>query len=558
MLSLGINYSQMHDSAACLVRDGEVVFAIAEERLSRIKHDSGFPQRAIQACLDFAAIRADDLDFICYGWSPPGEVYRHDLACYLLGRMAASGLNVVNSTRHFLSMWRQNNGQKRFEQYFGKTRARLLFVEHHLAHAISAYALSGLDEAAVLVIDGRGAWEATSFWRGRNGRIEHLETISWPNSLGMFYAEFTQLLGFQKYSDEWKVMGLAPYGQPGVDLNDFIHIGERSYQVNARLLLGDGRPGSAGIAKKLGRPREPESELKAADRDLAFAVQDACERAMIALASRAVEIGGSRNLCLAGGVALNSKANGRILVSSVCRELFVPPAAGDEGVAVGAALAPMLEGNCPLPLKRMRHAYLGSEVSEEEIEAALRTFQLRYERLEDPPATAAELLAREKIVGWFQGRMEFGARALGNRSILADPRNAGMKDRVNDAVKFRESWRPFAPSMLAEAVPEYLESAYGSPFMAVTEQVRQEKRSVIPAVTHVDGSTRPQTVEADVNPLYWRLIEEFRERTGVPVVMNTSFNLRGDPIVSSPADAVRTFFSSGMDALIMGHFLLRK
>jgi len=558
MLSLGINYSQMHDSAACLVRDGEVVFAVAEERLSRIKHDAGFPQRAIQACLAFGAIRADDLDFICYGWSPAGDVFRHDLACYLWGSMPASGLNILNSTRHFLSMWRQNNGQKQFEQYFGKTHARILLVEHHLAHAISAYALSGLDEAAVLVIDGRGAWEATSFWRGQNGRIEHLETIPWPNSLGMFYAEFTQFLGFRKYSDEWKVMGLAPYGQPGVDLNDFIHVGERGYQVNSSLLLGDGRAGSAGIARKLGAPREPESELTAAHRDLAFAVQDTCERAMIGLASRAVSIGGSRNLCLAGGVALNSKANGRILVSGVCQKLFIPPAAGDEGVAIGAALAPMLEGNCPLPLRKMRQAYLGNEVSEQEIEAALQTFQLRYERLEDPAATAAELLAAGKIAGWFQGRMEFGPRALGNRSILADPRNAAMKDRVNNAVKFRESWRPFAPSMPAEAAPEYLESVYDSPFMAVTAQVRPEKSSVIPAVTHVDGSTRPQTIEMDTNPFYWRLIDEFRQRTGVPVVMNTSFNLRGEPIVGSPADAVRTFFSSGMDALILGRFLLRK
>jgi carbamoyltransferase len=558
MLSLGINYSQMHDSAAGLVRDGEVVFAIAEERLSRVKHDAAFPRRAIQACLTFGAICAGDLDFICYGWSPAGDVFRHDLACYLRGSVPASGLNLLNSSRHFLSMWRQNNGQKRFEQYFGKTRARILFVEHHLAHAISTYALSGFDEAAMLVIDGRGAWEATSFWRGLNGRIEHLETIPWPNSLGMFYAEFTQFQGFQKYSDEWKMMGLAPYGRPGVDLNDFIHLGERDYRVNSRLLLGDGSAGSVGIARKLGAPREPESELKEADRDLAFAVQDTCERAMIGLASRAVDMGGSRNLCLAGGVALNSKANGRILVSGLCQGLFIPPAAGDEGVAIGAALAPMLEGNCPLPLNSMRQAYLGTEVSEEDVETALRTFQLRHESLEDPATTAAELLAEGKIIGWFQGRMEFGPRALGNRSILADPRNAAMKDRVNDAVKFRESWRPFAPSLLAESAPEYLESAHDSPFMAMTAQVRSGKRGVIPVVTHVDGSTRPQTVESNANPLYWRLIDEFRQRTGVPVVMNTSFNLRGEPIVSTPADAIRTFFSSGMDALIIGRFLLHK
>jgi carbamoyltransferase len=558
MLSLGINYSQMHDSSACLVRDGEVVFAIAEERLSRVKHDASFPVRAIQGCLSFAGIRAGDLDFVSYGWSPAGDMFRHDIGCFLRRRVPASYLNVLNSSRQFLSMWHQNNGHRRFEQQFGKTRARILFVEHHLAHAISAYALSGFDEAAVVVVDGRGAWEATSFWRGCNGRLEHLETVDWPNSLGMFYAEFTQFLGFQKYSDEWKVMGLAPYGKPGVILADFFQLSGDGYRVNSRALLGDGRPGSAGIAAKLGAPREPESHLQDYHRDIAFAVQDVCEHAMLALAARAVGSTGYRNLCLAGGVALNSKANGRILTSGICDRLFIQPAAGDDGVAMGAALAPMLEGNRPLPLTEMRHAYLGNEIPECEIEAALRTFNIRHIPLDDPAAAAATLLASGKILGWFQGRMEFGPRALGNRSILADARDPGMKDRVNNAVKFRESWRPFAPSLLAESAPEFLESAYDSPFMILTAQVRPEKRSLIPSVTHVDGSTRPQTVDQNANPLYWRLLREFQARAGVPVIMNTSFNLRGEPIVCTPADAVRTFFSSGMDALIIGNFLVEK
>ncbi len=265
-----------------------------------------------------------------------------------------------------------------------------------------------------------------------------------------------------------------------------------------------------------------------------------------------------KRLCLAGGVALNSKANGKILASGLVDHVFIQPASGDDGVCLGAALAPHLEGGGKLPVRRMRHAYLGPEFCDTEIEKALRTYKLRYTRLSDSAATAAELLDSGRILGWFQGRQEFGPRALGNRSILADPRDPEMNTKVNNAVKFREWWRPFAPSVLAEAAHDYLESAFDSPFMILTAQVKPEKRAVIPAVTHVDGSARPQTVEPEVNPLYWRLIREFGERTGVPVVMNTSFNLRGEAIVTSPTDAVRTFFSSGMDALVIGSFLVEK
>jgi carbamoyltransferase len=267
---------------------------------------------------------------------------------------------------------------------------------------------------------------------------------------------------------------------------------------------------------------------------------------------------GSRNLCMAGGVALNSKANGKIAASGLVDKLFVQPAASDDGVALGAALAPYLDGGGKLPNRSMRHAYLGPAFDDEAIESALRTYKLRYTRVDDVAASAAELLAQGKIIGWFQGRMEFGPRALGSRSILADPRDPEMTVKVNNAVKFREWWRPFAPSFKREAAADYLESAGDSPFMILTAQVRPEKRTVIPAVTHVDGSARPQTVEKEVNPLYWRLIDEFGKRTGVPVIMNTSFNLRGEAIVHTPTDAVRTFFSSGMDALCIGSFLVEK
>ena len=558
MICLGINYSQMKDSSACLIRDGKVVHAVAEERLSRVKHDGSFPLRAIESCLTAASVRPTDIDFVCFGWSAVHKAFLHDLSNFVSGKCPIDFVNVASTVRYFLSMTRQNGGAKLFEDHFGPTMARKRFVDHHLAHAISAYAYSGFEDATVLVLDGRGAWEATSIWHGRSGKLEHVWTIPWPNSLGLFYAQFTNYLGFQPYSDEWKVMGLAPYGEPGINLQDFIAPNDNPYKVSHRLLLGSNKAPVAGIESRFGTRRVPESEIEARHKNLAFAVQESCEAAMMTLARTAVGKTGCRNLCLAGGVALNSKANGKIAVSGLVDRIFVQPAASDDGVCLGAALAPYLENDGKLPLHKMCHAYLGPAYSDEQIEQTLHMYKLRATRVANLSAAAAEMIANGKILGWFQGKMEFGPRALGARSILADPRDPEMNAKVNGAVKFRESWRPFAPSVLAEIAGQYVESATDSPFMVLTAQVRPEKRSVIPSVTHVDGSARPQIVERDVNPLYWQLIHEFGQRTGVPVVMNTSFNLRGEPIVCTPTDAVRTFFSSGMDALIMGNFLVEK
>jgi carbamoyltransferase len=558
MITLGLNYSQMHDSSACIVRDGELLFAVAEERISRLKHDARFPRLAIQACLDFAKIRADQVDEICLGWQPIGQLYRHDLGLYATGRWPASYLNFMNSTRYFLSMWHQKGGAIPFSRAFGASKARYRNVDHHFAHAISAYSFSGFDEAAVVVMDGRGAWEATSIWQGRKGRVYPVLSINWPNSLGLFYAAFTSFLGFVPNADEWKVMGLAPYGKPGVELGMFIDLSEIPYKANAALLHGTGTNPYADWPAALGSPRQPEGEITDRHKDIAYAVQDLCEGAMLNVVRMALEKTKSKNLCLAGGVALNSKANGKIAASRIVDKMFVQPAASDEGVALGAALAPFMDGGQQLPIKAMRHAYFGPAFDDTAIAATLSTYKIRSSRVSDPAATAAELLSQGKIVGWYQGRMEFGPRALGSRSILADPRDPEMNAKVNNAVKFREWWRPFAPSMKKEAAPDYLESAYDSPFMILTAQVRPEKRKVIPSVTHVDGSARPQTVEQQINPLYYRLVDEFDKRTGVPVVMNTSFNLRGEAIVHTPTDAIRTFFSSGMDALILESFLVEK
>jgi len=561
LLTLGINYSQMHDSSACIVRDGELFFAVAEERLSRIKHDAGFPRLAIQACLDFAGVPAGQLDEVCFGWPHAGAAFRHDLRCFATAKMPANYLNVLNSTLHFLSMGHQQGGAKRFTQHFGKVKARMRFVDHHLAHAISAYAYSGFADSAVVVMDGRGAWEATSIWHGHDGRLDHVMTIPFPDSIGHFYSEFTAYLGFQRNSDEWKVMGLAPYGKPGVDLSAFIDPQgplAHPYRAHTKRLFSSNSKPFAGIAELLGPPRVPESEIDERHKNIAYAVQEMCEIAMMSVVKMAMQKTGSRNLCMAGGVALNSKANGKIAASGLVDKLFVQPAASDDGVALGAALAAYLDSGGKLPNRAMRHAYLGPAFDDEAIESVLRTYKLRYTRLDDVASSVAELLAQGKIIGWFQGRMEFGPRALGSRSILADPRDPEMTVKVNNAVKFREWWRPFAPSFKKEAAADYLESAADSPFMILTAQVRPEKRTVIPAVTHVDGSARPQTVEKEVNPLYWGLIDQFGKRTGVPVIMNTSFNLRGEAIVHTPTDAVRTFFSSGMDALCIGSFLVEK
>jgi carbamoyltransferase len=558
MITLGINYSQMHDSSACIVRDGELLFAVAEERISRLKHDARFPSQAIKACLEFARIDASQIDEVCFGWQAPAAVYRHDLKLYASGKLPATYLNLLNSTRHFLSMWHQENGVNPFRRQFGPTKARMRFVDHHLAHALSAYSYSGFDESAIVVMDGRGAHEATSIWHGRDGRIEHILTIPFPDSVGLFYSEFTAFLGFQRNSDEWKVMGLAPYGKPGVDLREFIDLKTAPYRVNVNCLIGSGVSPFSGMIPRLGAPRVAESEIADRHKDIAYAAQDACEIAMMNVVRMALQKTKSRNLSLAGGVALNSKANGKIAASGLIDKIFVQPAASDDGVALGAALAPYLEAGGRLPIKAMRHAYLGPSFDDEAIENALRTYKIRYTRMADTAATGAELLSQGKILGWFQGRMEFGPRALGARSILADPRDPEMNAKVNNAVKFREWWRPFAPSFIKEAAGEYLESATDSPYMILTAQVKPEKRGVIPSVTHVDGSARPQTVEKEINPLYWRLINEFGKCTGVPVVMNTSFNLRGEAIVNTPTDAIRTFFSSGMDALLIGSFLVEK
>jgi carbamoyltransferase len=417
--------------------------------------------------------------------------------------------------------------------------------------------MSGAAKTAVLVMDGRGANTATSIWLKENGSLRPLERRSFPDSLGLFYARVTQYLGFEPLADEWKVMGLAPFGSPGLSMDPFLLVTDDDYRVNARALLGK-RYDLSALEAAFGAARRPDDPIEDRHRDIAFAAQAAVERAMLAMARRAVRLSGCRRLALAGGVAMNCKGNGLILQSGIVDELFVQPAASDEGAALGAAIAAQTASGAAGEFPPMLRTDLGQGLDESEIEQALLTYKLPYRRVPDPADAAAERLATGKIIGWFQGRTEFGARALGQRSILADPRDVSVRDRVNAAVKFREAWRPFAPSVLVERAGEFFEGCSTSPFMILTFRASPRALETIPAVVHVDRTARVQTVDRSVHPLYWSLIKKFADRTGIPVVLNTSFNLKGDPIVNTIRDAVQTFYTSGLDSLIIGPFCIDK
>ena len=551
---LGIN-NYVHDSSVALIEDGKVVFAVAEERLSRIRKDRGFPKLGIAAALADRGIEFQDLDAVAFGWNKPPATQLHTLLSSLRGQLPRSLPFIAHSLAGIPREIYDGIGKRDLQHLFGNVEP--IYIDHHEAHAWSAYALSGFDEATVVVMDGRGARQATTIYHAQGQTLRRIRQINYPNSLGAFYEGFTDLLGFERHSDEWKVMGLAAYGEPVVDLSNCIRIGKDGYRINAQLLIGRWWGDIAALEREFGPRRNPE-HLTQADRDLAASVQHALEQAVFAVVRGAVAATGCRKVCLAGGVAMNSKANGRLLASGIVDDLFVQPAATDDGTAVGAALAAHGHIGLEIPRYRQDEAYWGPGFTNDEITAALRTFKLRSFEVPNIERQAAQLLAEGNVIGWFQGRMEFGPRALGNRSILADPRRAEMKDRVNEAVKFREGWRPFAPSCLAEHASEFFAGCSDAPFMILCFDVLPEAAPLIPAVTHADGTARVQTVTREANPRYRELIRQFAAITGVPVVLNTSFNLRGEPIVCTPKDAIRTFYSSGLDFLVLGDHVVAK
>jgi carbamoyltransferase len=576
-----------HDSAACLLRDGEIIAAAQEERFTRKKGDAAFPRQAVAYCLRAGGLAVNDLAAVAF-YDKPLLKFERILETYL--GTAPRGL------RSFLMagpLWikeklftdRQLRGDLEYD-------GEILYAEHHESHAASAFFPSPFEEAAFLTMDGVGEWATTSFGIGRGNDIEILKEIHWPDSLGLLYSAFTYYTGFKVNSGEYKVMGLAPYGEPRyvdliyrelIDLKD-----DGSFTLNQRYFnYLAGLTMTNGAFDRLfgGPPRQPESKLTQREMDLARSVQAVCEEAMLRMARTVHRETGMDRLCLAGGVALNCVGNGRLLREGPFRELWIQPAAGDAGGSLGAAqLAWHRHRDQPRRVTpgrdAMKGAYLGPSFTEAEIEAYLRSVGAKYRRLERDELlqSAARLLAEEKVVGWFNGRMEFGPRALGARSILGDPRSPRMQAQMNIKIKFREGFRPFAPSVLRERVHEYFELDTDSPYMLLVAPVKRDRqipmdqasdrlwgidklnvvRSDLPAVTHIDYSARIQTVSRDTNPDYYDLIHEFECLTGCAVLVNTSFNVRGEPIVCTPADAYRCFMRTHLDALVLGPYLLEK
>ncbi len=590
MYILGIS-AYYHDSAACLVRDGRVVAAAQEERFSRRKHDHRYPASAVEFCLKREGITPADLGYVAF-YDKPLLKFERLLETYI--DYAPRGL------RSFLmamplwlreKLWIREQVSK--EAGFG---GKVLFTEHHESHAASAFFPSPFESAAVLTMDGVGEWATSSYGHGRGNELHLLKELHFPHSLGLLYSAFTYYTGFRVNSGEYKVMGLAPYGEPRyvkLILDELVDLREDgSLRLNMKYF--DFAAGLRMTNREFDRlfggpPRQPEGEITRREMDLARSVQEVTEEAMLRMARHAHRETGEKNLCLAGGVALNCVGNGRILREGPFENVWIQPAAGDAGGSLGAALSVWhqylgngrrVEEVCAGGSDGMRGSYLGPEFGHEEIEEALVTSGARYRRVgrAELAETVARLLADEKVVGWFQGRMEFGPRSLGARSILGDPRSPRMQSQMNLKIKFRESFRPFAPSVLRERVADYFELDCDSPYMLLVAPVREglrraptpeedslfgvEKlnvpRSTIPAVTHVDYSARVQTVRREENPAYYDLLAAFERLTGCAVLVNTSFNVRGEPIVCTPAQAYACFMRTEMDCLVVGDFVLLK
>ena len=551
-----------HDSAAALLVDGEIVAAVQEERLSRKRHDSGFPTRAVAYVLKEAGIGPADLSAVGF-YDKPLLKFERMLSTYV-----ATFPRSFTSFRKAIPVWLHEKLwvpaviRKALRPYKGP----ILFAEHHMSHAASAFLVSPFQEAAILTVDGVGEWATASFAVGRGTDIEIRKEIRFPHSLGLLYSAFTYYLGFKVNSAEYKVMGLAPYGKPvhfDRVMKEMVHLNDDgSFKLNMDYFSYDhGLRMTNGKFDEFfgGPPRTAESRMAEREFDIAATVQKVCEEVVLRMVRHIHQETGLTNLCMAGGVALNCVANGRIIRETPVENLFVQPAAGDAGGAVGVAhyLYNTIEKQ-PRG-KAWTHAYLGPEYADDEIRPYLDASGARYRTLprQELLETTARVLADGNVVGWHQGRMEFGPRALGGRSILADPRHPEMRNILNQKIKFREGFRPFAPSVLAEKASEWFEIGCESPYMLLVAQVREGKRT-IPSVTHVDNSARLQTVTREQNALYYDLIREFDKLTGVPLLVNTSFNVRGEPIVATPHDSYLCFMRTNMDYLMVGSFVLDK
>ena len=549
-----------HDSAACLMQDGRIVAAASEERFTRKKQDHDFPINAARYCLREGGITAADLDYVGF-YDKPLLKFERILYTYL-----ATFPRSFPSFMKAIPLWLREKlwtrGTIRKELGY---KGPILFAEHHESHAASAFLVSPFSEAALLTVDGVGEWATATLGVGRDRSIEIQREIRFPHSLGLLYSAFTYYLGFKVNSAEYKVMGLAPYGTPKYmrEIEKLVDVKEDgSFKLNMDYFAYDyGLTMTNGKFSELfgAPPRQPESKLTQRDMDIAASVQEITEIIMVRMCNWLHAQTGMKNLCMAGGVALNCVANGRILRETPFEHLFVQPAAGDAGGALGVAA---LIWHSVLGNPRgaaMQHAYLGPSYDTGEIKSYLDGNGIRYHELDREALLdrTAQLIEEQNVVGWFQGRMEFGPRALGSRSILADARNPANKDVVNLKIKFRESFRPFAPTVLEDKVSDWFELDQPSPYMLIVAQVREDRRT-IPSVTHVDGSARIQTISREQNELYYDLVRRFDQRTGCPVIINTSFNVRGEPIVCTPHDAYLCFMRTNMDYLVMDRFVLDK
>ncbi len=558
-------------SSAALVSDGKVVAACAEERFNRQKMSKVFPRRSIEFCLKQAGCSLGDIDRIVFGWNP--AVHLRSVSSRYIDVQRWRGEYLYMLPGALMSYFGSPEVNE-FKQTL-KTKdwdAHIHFVNHHDAHVASAYFLSPFREAAVFTVDGRGEEETCTFNLARNSSVERLASVKMPHSLGLFYAAITEFLGFKPHTDEWKVMALASYGRS--EGNEFL---KRMRSLIALLPDGgfeqdltyftyysfDKQPFmfSEKLERLLGKRRKPSDGFEQSHMDLAWSLQTVFEEATTHMLLHLHKITGSKNLAIAGGAAMNSVYNGKISAVTPFKNVFIPSCPDDSGVSVGAALyGHHILGAADTPHKAQTHNYWGPSFSEREIGLALDRYKIRAQQHADIVDVTAKLLSEGKIVGWFQGAAEFGQRALGNRSILADPRDPGAKDKVNAAVKFREGFRPFAPAILAERAEEYFEMPKGMavPFMERVFLFRENKRRGLPGVVHIDGTGRLQTVTADANPRFYALIAAFERLTGVPIVLNTSFNLNGEPMVCSPEDAIRSFYTCGLDALVLGNHLVIK
>jgi carbamoyltransferase len=591
-----------HDSAAAILRNGEIIAAAQEERFTRKKHDAGFPTEAVRYCLQEAGVSIDDMEAVVFYDKPLLKFER------LLETYYAFAPKGIRSFMMAMPVWVNEklflkkvirDALKKIQPY-NKKKLQLLFPEHHLSHAASAFYPSTFEEAAILTIDGVGEWATTTICKGSGSQIEVLKQLNFPHSIGLLYSAFTYYLGFKVNSGEYKLMGLAPYGNPEAeetrhfaeliqknlvtiyeDGSVFLHQEYFNYAVGLRMVKDE------KFEQLFGFPRRKEEEaLQLYHCNLGLAIQQVTEHIVMKLAAHAKALTGANSLCLSGGVALNCVANGKLQNSKLFEHLYIQPASGDAGGSVGAALAAYhisFNQNRELPSGRdaMKGSYLGPSYSHQEIEAAVNHHHASFEKFENPIQlyeTVASFLDQGHVIGWFQGRMEFGPRALGNRSILADPRNPEMQKKLNLKIKFRECFRPFAPAVLAEKAAAYFQLSTASPYMLLVQPVQehlrntlpanyqqqsiQEKlyalRSSLPSVTHIDFSARIQTVHSDTNPVFHSLLTAFEAKTGCAVLVNTSFNVRGEPVVCTPAEAYACFMRTEMDYLVIGNYLLSK